>query len=117
MPVLGVITKARSDDGFRAEAERLLPQAKNILRVLAIAETLDDGHTLEPMGMNDLVNASMKQLPEATRQAFVAAQKVSLSQKKRQARRIIVTCSVGAAAAAATPIPFADAAVLVPRQA
>ena len=116
MPVLGVITKARSDDGFQAEAERLLPQAKNILRVRAIAETLDDGHTLEPMGMNDLVDATMKQLPEATRQAFVAAQKVSLSQKKQQARRIIVTCSVGAAAAAATPIPFADAAVLVPIQ-
>ena len=116
MPVLGVITKARSDDGFRAEVERLLPQAENILRIRAIAETLDDGHTLKPMGLDDLVDATMKRLPEATRQAFAAAQKVSLSQKKQQARRIIITCSGGAAAAAATPIPFADAAILVPLQ-
>ena len=116
MPVLGVITKARSDDGFHAEARRLLPQAKTILRVRAIAETFDDGHTLEPVGLDGLVDATMKQLPEGTRQAFAAAQRVSLSQKKQQARRTIVTCSGGAAAAAATPIPFADAAVLVPIQ-
>ena len=30
MPVLGLITKARSDQGFRAEVQKLLPEARNI---------------------------------------------------------------------------------------
>ena len=51
MPVLGLITKARSDDGFRAEVQQLLPKTKNVVRVRAKAETLDDGHPLAPMGL------------------------------------------------------------------
>ena len=64
MPVLGVITKARSDEGFGEEAQRLLPEAANIVRVRAIAEELDDGHTLEPMGLDDLIKATVGLLPE-----------------------------------------------------
>ena len=40
-PVLGVITKARSDEGFRAEVQRLLPEARNVVRVRAIPEVAD----------------------------------------------------------------------------
>ena len=42
MPVLGVITKARADQGFRAEVQRLLPEAKNVVRVRALSERFDD---------------------------------------------------------------------------
>ena len=55
MLVLGVITKARSDDGFRHEVQRLLPETKNVVRFRAIAEKFDDsGHSLPPMGLDDL---------------------------------------------------------------
>ena len=64
MPVLGIITKARSDEEFRAEVQRLLPEARNVVRVRAIAETLDDGHTLEPMGLDDLIEATLGLLPD-----------------------------------------------------
>lgn len=51
MPVLAVITKARRDGGFRAEVRRLLPEAKNVCRVRAIAEEFDDpGCSLPSMG-------------------------------------------------------------------
>ena len=116
MPVLGVITKARSDEGFRAEVQRLLPEAVNVVRVRAITETLDDGHTLRPMGLEDLVEATMLLLPDATRCAFAAAQIVSLRHKKQQAHLIVISSSGAAAVAGATPIPFADAAVLIPIQ-
>ena len=33
MPVIGVISKARNDSGFRAEVQQLLPEAKNVVRV------------------------------------------------------------------------------------
>lgn len=82
----------------------------------AIAETLDDGHTLQPMGLEDLVEATASLLPEGIRRAFTAAQRVSLRQKRKQARLTIISSSSAAAGIAATPIPFADAAVLVPIQ-
>ena len=116
MPVLGVITKARSDEGFRAEVQRLLPEATDVVRVRAIAETFDDGHTLRPIGLEDLVETTISLLPEGIRLAFTSAQNVSLSHKKRQARLSIMSSSGAAAVAGATPIPFADAAVLVPIQ-
>ncbi len=116
MPVLGIITKARSDEGFRAEVQRLLPEVGNVVRVRAIAETLDDGHTLEPMGLDDLIEATLGLLPEGIRQAFVAAQRVSLRQKRERAHRCVWSSAAAAATAGATPIPFADAAVLVPIQ-
>lgn len=116
MPVLGVITKARSDEGFRAEAQRLLPEARNVVRVRAIAEELDDGHTLEPMGLDDLIEATVGLLPEGIRQAFAAAQRVSLRQKRERARRSVWSWSTAAATAAAAPISVAHATVLVPIQ-
>lgn len=116
MPVLGVITKARSDDGFRAQAQELLPESRNVVRVRAISETLDDGHTLNPMGLEDLVEATMELLPEGTKHAFTAVQRVSLRHKRQQAHLTVISSAGLAAAAGATPIPFADAAVLVPIQ-
>ena len=51
MPVLGVVTKARADDGFRNEVQRLLPEARNVVRVRALRERYDDGHVAPPMGV------------------------------------------------------------------
>ena len=117
MPVLGVITKARSDDGFRDEVQRLLPETKNVVRIRAIAEKFDDSdHSLPPMGLDDLVELTAAVLPEGIRRAFVAAQMVSLRQKAQQAHAVIGAAATSAAAAAAVPIPFADAVILVPIQ-
>ena len=46
VPVIGVITRSRADQGFRAKVQRLLPQAKNVVRVRALREQFDDGHFL-----------------------------------------------------------------------
>lgn len=116
VPVLGVITKARNDDGFRAQVQDLLPEARNVVRVRAIPETLDDETTLDRMGLEDLVEATMELLPEGTRGALTAAQGVSMRHKKAQARLAVFSSASVAAAAGAIPIPFADAAVLVPIQ-
>ena len=116
MPVIGVITKARSDNRFRAEVQRRLPEAKNVVRVRALSEALDDGHPLPPMGLPDLVEATANVLPEGIQRAFAAAQKVSLRQKEQQAHAVVAGAAASAAAAGAVPIPFADAVILVPIQ-
>jgi uncharacterized protein (DUF697 family) len=116
MPVLGVITKARSDNGFKAEVQRLLPETRNIVRVRALPEELDEGQQLLPMGLTELVELTAEAIPESIRRAFAAAQKASVRQKKNEARKVVITTAATAATTAATPIPFADAVVLIPLQ-
>lgn len=116
VPVIAVITKARADQGFRAEVQRLLPEARNVVRVRALREVLDDAHELPQMGLIELVNLTMDLVPEGQRRAFAAAQKVDLSLKRKRSHMIVATAVTSAAAAGATPIPFADAVVLVPIQ-
>jgi uncharacterized protein (DUF697 family)/GTP-binding protein EngB required for normal cell division len=116
VPVVAVITKARSDQGFRAEVQRLLPQARNVMRVRALAETDDEGHTLQPRGLPELVDITMDLVPEAQRNAFAAAQRVSIEQKRQRAHGLVLGAAATAAAIGATPLPFADAALLVPAQ-
>lgn len=116
VPVLGVITKARADQGFKAVVRRLLPEATNVVRVRALRERLDDGHVTEPMGLKDLVEATAECIPEAAQRAFAATQKASIDLKKKAAHKVVVGATAAAVAAGATPIPFSDAAVLAPVQ-
>ncbi|MBZ4397862.1 DUF697 domain-containing protein [Myxococcus sp. MISCRS1] len=116
MPVVAVVTKARNDQGFRAEVERLLPMARNVMRVRALQETDDEGNTLQAKGLVELVELTMELVPEGQRNAFAAAQRVSIEQKRKRAHGIVASAAAAAAAIGATPIPFADAALLVPTQ-
>lgn len=116
MPVLVVITKARNDGGFRSEALRLIPSARNAMRVRALAETDEEGNTLGVRGLVELVDATMELVPEAHRQAFAAAQRVSIELKVRRSEKIVAGAASGALAAGIAPIPFSDAAILVPIQ-
>lgn len=116
VPVIGVITKARSDQGFKAEVQRLLPEAVNVVRVRALPEELDEGVSLEPMGLEELVDVTVQVIPEGIRRAFVAAQKASREQRKREADSIVAWAVAQAALIGVTPIPFSDAALLIPLQ-
>jgi len=116
VPVIGVITKTRSDKGFRATVQQLLPAARNVVSVRAIQEELDDGPILPPKGLYDLVNLTMEIVPEGHRNAFVAGQKIDVELKQRRAHEIVVGVALAAATAGMTPIPFADAIILIPIQ-
>ncbi len=116
MPVIGVITKARSDEGFRSSVQKLLPDSRNVIRIRAINEKLDDGHELKAFGLNDLIELTMELAPEGQKSAFAAAQKISINIKKNSAHKIVFTAAGLAATAGASPIPFSDAAILIPIQ-
>jgi uncharacterized protein (DUF697 family)/predicted GTPase len=116
MPVLAIITKARADNGFRAEVQRLLPRAANVVRVRSISEEFDDGYKLAPVGLIELVQATVDLVPEGQRRAFVAAQKADLALKRKKSQLIVGASVVAAMSVGASPIPFADAALLVPIQ-
>ena len=114
--VVVVITKSRADNGFRNEVQRLMPKASNVIRVRAIAELQDDGHVLEPMNLTDLVEWTMQVIPEGQKNAFAAAQRVTLRLKRERAHLIVASSTAAAAAIGAFPIPFPDAYLLIPIQ-
>ena len=114
--VVGVITKARADQGFRQKVHELLPSLTNVMRVRALQEELDDGHVLDPMGLPELMQHSMQLIPEAHQQAWAAAQKVDMELKATQAHQAVATAALSAAGIAAVPIPFSDAVAIVPIQ-
>lgn len=116
VPIVTVITKASSDKGFKDEVLTLLPESASVVRVRAIPEEDDYGHRLNPMNLDVLIEATSEVVPEGKRRALAAAQKANLDYTKSQAHKIVAGAATAAAAAGATPIPFADAAVLAPIQ-
>lgn len=115
IPVVVVITKAIHDNGFRSEVKQILHNARNAVRVNSVEIETED-YTIKVRGHEELVELSMELLPEAQRNAFAAAQKVSISQKVNRAHKIVATAAAGAGGAAIVPLPFADAATIVPIQ-
>lgn len=74
-------------------------------------------------GCNELMELSYEMLPEAYKDAFMDAQRIdreakiaAVHQKETKARAIIATALTAAVTAGAIPIPFSDAALLVPIQ-
>ena len=116
MPVIGIITKSSSDDGFRQKVIDILKNTKNVVRVNSISKTLDDGYVIKPSGLEELVELAMEIVPEGQKNAFAAAQRVSIKQKKNKSHAIVAAAATTAAGTGAIPIPFSDAFALVPIQ-
>ena len=116
MPVIAVITKSRSDQGFRSEVQKQLLQTKNVMRVRAISEKFDEGPVLPSMGLGELIDVTSEVIPEGFQGALAAAQKASIEHKKTQARRIVAQFAASAGGAGASPIPFSDVVALAPLQ-
>jgi len=115
IPVIAVITKAINDNGFRRQVQEYLPEVKNVVRVNSLAFNI--GEIEVPVsGLNDLVELSMEILPEAQRNAFAAAQKIDIKQRTKRAHKIVATAALTAASTGVIPIPFSDAAAIVPIQ-
>jgi uncharacterized protein (DUF697 family) len=79
---------------------------------------LDDGHVIKPIGLDDLVSITMDLVPDAVKDAVARALntriQAALDSKRKRANVAVLTAVGLATAIGATPIPFADAALLVP---
>ncbi|PSB03666.1 GTPase family protein [Merismopedia glauca] len=134
MPVIAVITKSYRDKSqeydpvtqqerqvsFKERVVELLPVVKEVVRVKAILEEDDDGKESPPKGLKDLVEATVRLIPDAHKKAFIAAQKVDLSKKAANARLTTVGFALLAGGAAVAPAnlapPGGHAVLLVTEQ-
>lgn len=116
IPVVGVITKSVEDNGFRQTVQELLPRTRNVVRVLAKERVLDGGYKIPAMGLETLVDLTMNLVPETQRDAFAAAQKISLNHKLQRAHAVVGTATLSAGGVGVVPLPFSDAIAIIPIQ-
>ena len=122
LPVIIVLTQVPTNNSvihpealeFASYIDGLdLPTAGNVV----LTNALVDHFTHAPVfGLQNLLDATYLVVPEVAEKALTAAQKVDISRKKKAVAAIINQASTIAAGIGATPIPFADAALLIPNQ-
>ena len=124
LPVIVVMTQVPSRDGqphpealeFARYIEGLGLPLRPHGRVV-LTNALADSFTGSPaFGLQELLDDTYLVVPEAAEAALTAAQILDVGRKKKAVAAIINQAVVVAAGVGATPIPFADAALLVPNQ-
>ena len=119
VPVIIVLTQSYSKKDARAlmaEIEKENLKVVQIVPVLAQDVDIDEEYVIKAYGLDTLIDIVNNVIPEALRNTLAAVQKASLKMKLRKANAIVATAAAAAAATGAIPIPFTDAAVLVPEQ-
>lgn len=116
IPVVVAITTAISDQGFRAEVGNILRSASNVVRVNSIPLLMDEGVVAPVKGVDVLVDATMEIVPKGQKNAFAAAQRISVGHKVTSSRKVVASAAATALMAGAVPIPFSDAFAIVPIQ-
>jgi uncharacterized protein (DUF697 family) len=82
-----------------------------------LVNALADGFTgAEQHGLHDLLDATFRLAPDEAGEALVAAQRIDPARKAAAAEKAVTRATAAATAAGFTPIPLADAAILVPIQ-
>lgn len=118
LDVIIIITQSIGDGWKDLESEIAgmnLP-VKGVIPVLAERFEVFEGKHIEPFGLEELVDLTLKSMDTAAQRAFINAQKVSVEVKVNEARTAIKKHIGLAVATGATPIPFQDAFLLVPNQ-
>lgn len=119
VPVIFVLTqsfsKSKAKELKSEIAKENLPVV-NIVPVLAADYPIDDEYVAKAYGLDRLAEVTYSVVPEALQKTFVAVQKANLELKRKKAQAVVATAMTAAAATGAAPIPFSDAALLVPAQ-
>lgn len=123
IPVLLVLTQVPMRDGqFHPDAVSLARHIESLKlpiiggRPFMTYAMRDQFSGQPPYGLSEVLQATFQAVPEAVQAALVAAQRIDLDAKARAAQAFIGATVTASAAVAATPIPFSDAALLVPLQ-
>lgn len=121
-----VLTKCDADDGSCANRfkEIIKNQENDVFKninIFEVSNKQDVNKNIEEdeelPGINKLIEVSANMIDdEEIRENFIREQKNNLEIKRESANKAIAMAATAAAGVGAVPIPFADAAVLVPGQ-
>jgi uncharacterized protein (DUF697 family)/GTP-binding protein EngB required for normal cell division len=123
LPVVLVLTQVpRSGDRVHPDAEALaasisamdLPIQDGLIHYTMAKADEFTGQAA--YGLRELLDATFRGAPSGVAHAITAAQQIDFDRKHERAEAAIKLATGAAAAAGASPIPFSDAAILVPIQ-
>lgn len=124
LPVIVVLTQVPTKDGqvhphARELADYIVSLGLPIRAggVPVLTNAIADEFTHAPaFGLDRLLDATYEVVPEAALAALTAAQRLDMERKKKAVKAIINQAVTVASGIGAVPIPFTDAALLVPNQ-
>lgn len=123
VPIIAVITKSFSVPDREKNIELVTnafssqSRSKNLRKIIpVVAQTfiLNESAYAAPEGITELIDATNELLPEGYQAAERDIAQFKLDRKRALAQGIVAAATTGAAVTGAVPIPFPDAAVLVP---
>ncbi|GAA1780839.1 GTP-binding protein [Nocardioides hankookensis] len=124
LPVILVLTQVQRGAGGRVhpDAEALaasiaaldLPIQDGLIHyTMALA---DDFTGQTAYGLQEVLDATFRGAPDGVAHAITAAQRIDFDRKRERAEVAVKAATAAATTAGASPIPFSDAAILVPVQ-
>lgn len=118
IPVIVVLTMSIGEPAreLKSYIDNLNLPMEGIVNVMAKEYKINDKISIEPFGLKELVGLTFDSIPEETRKAFNNAQQADIQKKADQASRWARRYVTAAFGVGFTPIPFADASILVPMQ-
>lgn len=101
---------------MKKEIEKENLDIAKVVPVLAQPKDFDGEYTAQSYGLDTLITVMSEVLPKELRKTLQNIQKVNLEEKKKLAYAAVATAATASFTAGAVPIPFSDAALLVPTQ-
>lgn len=119
VPIIVVLTQSISRKNAEEMRQMILDENLDIIQVIPVLAKdfeIEDVGIVKSFGLERLIEVMGEALPEELLDTLQHVQIASLSEKKRRASRVVATAALAATGQGAAPIPFADAALLIPTQ-
>ena len=119
VPIIIVLTQSFSKKHAREMKKAIEDEnldVVNVIPVLALDYEVDDDYVVKAYGLDTLISIMEEVLPEELEDTLSNVQKASLDLKIKKSQAAVATAAATAAGIGAAPIPFADAAVLIPTE-
>lgn len=103
-------------ENFERYLQALDLPVEGIVPILAKDFQLQKNHSIPAFGLQELIDMTLEVIPSQAHKAFINAQRIDIQLKEQSAKSWAKTYVSSAFGVGFTPIPIADATLLVPMQ-
>lgn len=119
VPIIVVLTQAipkKKATEMKNHVEKENLDIIKVVPILAQDMDFDEEYIARAYGLDKLIDVMAEALPNELQSTLQNIQKASLDSKKRSAQAVVATAVAGSFGEGFAPIPFSDAALLIPTQ-
>lgn len=119
VPIIVVLTQAipkKKAGEMKNHVEKENLDIIKVVPILAQDMDFDEEYIARAYGLDQLIDVMAEVLPNELQSTLQNVQKASLDSKKRAAQAVVATAVAGSFGEGFAPIPFSDAALLIPTQ-